>query len=358
MSRISKVVKSEEIYRDDQFNLQRADGFSSEVVEFLDSTTWGTEDTLYEHKATDERIRDLHDPIPILACIEDRLLALVVLDRRQVASNGFSCISYFFRYLASNAGFRERAIVGKAGQKAMDIVRRDEQDKAIYFASIESRNRRSYNFVKGVGYSEIGSVHTFGFSRFFPRSSKYIFQAKSDLDKANVQTILGQHYQSHSLVHFANLFKNEGCFYLKKDGEIKAILQAHMALWVIKKMKGKMGKVLMKYVPHIPLINKMFNPRKFEFLAFEALYYQDSIKDLYRLMEGVLAIYGLKSAMFWLDQRDPLYQEFMSMGKLGLLHKFVSDSSAYVMASFRNLTHEEEQQVRETPIYMSGFDCI
>ncbi len=351
-------VETEEIYRDEEFNLKRASGFSQEVIEFLDTTTWGTEDTLYEHKKTDERISDLTDPIPVLASVEDRLLALVVMDRRRVRSGNFSCISYFFRYLASNASFRERAIVGKAGQKTMDIVRESEQDKAIYFASIEGKNRRSYNFVKGVGYEQIGQVHTVGFSRFFPRKSRFMRPVLTERDRERVLHILQEHYSSHSLVHFSNLFKNGGCYVLEKEGVIKAIVQAYPALWVIKQMKGKMGKILMKYVPHIPILNKMFNPRKFEFLAFEGLYFRDTTDDLVRLMESVLAEYGLKSAMFWLDDRDTMYATLTHSGKLGLLHRFVKDSSAYILASFRNLTQEEEKEITNAPVYMSGFDCI
>ena len=352
------LVRSEVIYRDEEFNLRRADGFSAEVIEFLDTTTWGTEDTLYEHKKTDERIRDLTDPIPILASIEDRLLALVVLDRRPVSNAGFSCVSYFFRYLASNATFRERATVGKAGQKTMDIVREGEQEKAIYFATIEGRNRRSYNFVKGVGYEQIAEMRSFGFSRFFPRSSKNVEQVKTEAARAEVLQLLREKYQHHSLLHFSNLFKHDHAYVLKRDGKVKAFVQVHEALWVIKKMKGKKGELIMKYAPHIPLINQLFNPNRFQFIAFEGLYYHEDINDLIRLMEAALAIHKVKSALFWFDAKDPMHHEFNECGKLGLLHKFVQENNAFVLASFRNLTDEDEKRIRTAPVYISGFDNI
>lgn len=352
------LVRSEEIYRDDEFNLKRADGFSEEVIEFLDTTTWGTEDTLYEHKKTDERIRDLNDPIPILASIEDRLLALVVLDRREVSNVGFSCVSYFFRYLASNASFRERAVVGKAGQKTMDIVREGEKEKAIYFASIEGRNRRSYNFVKGVGYEQIAEIRSLGFSRFFPRSSKHVEQITSREDQEEVLGLLREKYKHHSLVHFSNLFKHDHAYVLRRNGKIKAFVQVHEALWVIKKMKGKKGKMIMKYTPHIPLLNQLFNPQRFQFIAFEGLYYEEDLGDLIRLMEATLAIHKVKSALFWFDAKDPLYEEFEKEAKLGLIHNFVKDNNAYVLASFRNLTAEDEKLVRNAPAYISGFDNV
>ncbi len=352
------LVHSELIFKNEEFNLRRADGFSPEVIQFLDTTTWGTEDTLYEHKKTDERIRDLTDPIPILASIEDRLLALVVMDRRVVSNAGFSCVSYFFRYLASNASFRERATVGKAGQKTMDIVREGEKEKAIYFASIEGRNRRSYNFVKGVGYEQIAEIRTLGFSRFFPRSSNKVEQVKSEAERDEVRQLLQQKYGQHSLMHFSNLFKHDHAYVLKRDGKIKAFVQVHEALWVIKKMKGKKGEMIMKYVPRIPLINQLFNPNRFQFVAFEGLYYDEKLSDLTRLMEATLAIHQVKSAMFWFDAKDPLYNEFNEKASLGLLNKFVRDNNAYILASFRNLTPEDENRVRHAPAYISGFDNI
>jgi len=237
-------------------------------------------------------------------------------------------------------------------------VREGEKEKAIYFASIEGRNRRSYNFVKGVGYEQIAEIRSLGFSRFFPRKLNAVEQVQTAAVREEVLQLLREKYKHHSLLHFSNLFKHDHAYVLRRDGKIKAFVQVHEALWVIKKIKGKQGEMIMKYAPHIPLINQLFNPNRFQFVAFEGLYYRDSLKDLTRLMEAALAIHGVKSALFWFDAKDPMYREVTDNAKLGILHNFVKDNNAYVLASFRNFTAEDEERVRNAPAYISGFDNI
>ncbi|MCB0669582.1 MAG: hypothetical protein KDC80_27345, partial [Saprospiraceae bacterium] len=43
------------LFKEDDLTICREYEFTPEIVKFLDDTTWGTTDTLYEHKKTDER---------------------------------------------------------------------------------------------------------------------------------------------------------------------------------------------------------------------------------------------------------------------------------------------------------------
>ena len=353
------LEKRKVLYQEGEIILSREIEFSDEVIRFLDSTTWGTKDTLYEHKKTEKRIRDLSDPIPILLRSGDDIVATVLLDRRMLTNKGFKCISYFFRYLASNVNFRGRHIVGKYGRKCMDIIRDGQMDKAIYFACIEAKNYRSYNFVKKIGYKEVAKVKTLGFSRFFPRKDKRLNRVTDSFQKERVLDLLKGKYVDFSLVHFSNIFKNGGYFTIEEDGEIIAGVQAHPATWVIKKLSTKLEKVLFNVVPYIPVLNRIFNPNKFEFLAFEGIYYlAGREKDLLRLFEGVLNHYRRKSALFWLDENDPMFKDITTFGHLGLIDQFVNTSDTWIMASCRNMEKEEEKQIYDGPVYVSSFDFI
>ncbi len=353
-----QLTKDHELYREGEVTLTRVSGFSTEVVELLDSTTWGTADTLYEHKKTDERIKDLTDPIPIELRVGDKLAALVVLDGRPVINKGFICNSYFFRYLASDVNFRGRKIVGKFGRICMDTIRDGEQGKAIYFNSVEAKNYRSFNFVRKVGYEPIARIKTSGFSRFFTSSDKRVNRLPVER-QGEMTDLLKQMYSGHSLVHFSNIYKNDGYFVFEEDGEIIAGVQAHPATWVVKKLGSKREQVLLKVVPHIPVLRKVFNPRKFEFLAFEGIYYQEGRERvLLRLFESVLHHYKRHSALFWLDENCPYYQNILEHGRLGILQNFVKGSDTWFMASSRNLSAEEEEMVTSGPAYVSAFDFI
>ena len=66
----------------------------------------------------------------------------------------------------------------------------------------------------------------------------------------------------------------------------------------------------------------------------------------------------LKSAIFWMAEDCPLYQKIIAHGKLGLLHSFVKDSDTQMMASFRNMTPEEEKLFEDLPIYTAALDYL
>ena len=133
----------------------------------------------------------------------------------------------------------------------------------------------------------------------------------------------------------------EICDILEKD-QIVAGCQYHRVHWVINDMKGLSGKIIMNVVPRIPILNKLFNPKCFEFLAFEGIYFKPGYEHkLHSLFEGLLAREKLKSAMFWMGKSCPIRKQIMINGNLGMIHSFIKDSDVEVMASFKNMTEIE-----------------
>ena len=115
----------------------------------------------------------------------------------------------------------------------------------------------------------------------------------------------------------------------------------------------------MNLVPHIPIINKLFNPKKFEFLAFEGIYCKKGYEDtLHELFNGLLAKNGLKSALMWFGDNSDMYEQLNSYGKLGFLNKFTGNAEVYILASSKDMGDAEEKSLKEFPIYASVFDYI
>ena len=85
-----------------------------------------------------------------------------------------------------------------------------------------------------------------------------------------------------------------------------------------------MGKIILNVVPMIPLLNRLFNPKKFEFLIFEGLFFKSGKEHrLHELFESLLVTEKLYSALFWMDKKCPVYNSLNKYGKLGLAHHFV-----------------------------------
>ncbi|HWR34010.1 MAG TPA: hypothetical protein VN451_10800, partial [Chitinophagaceae bacterium] len=192
-----------------------------------------------------------------------------------------------------------------------------------------------------------------------PKRSAKIQQVKTETEKQEVIALLKEQYRRHALVQFDYLFIHDNYYVIKENNEIVAGCQFHKAHWVINKMPGLMGKIILKVVPRVPLLNKLFNPKKFEFLAFEGIYFKPGKeKLLYKLFEGLLAKEKLKSSLFWMGEKCPWYKALIKYGHLGLINNFVKDSDVYILASYKNMTPEEIHATENSPLFASGFDYI
>lgn len=241
----------------------------------------------------------------------------------------------------------------------MEAVRDEEKEKTIFFACIEKGNRASYRTVENAGYENIGIIKTNGFSRFFPKVNKNIEQVNTDTVRNEVLSLLKKQFKEHALAQFNSIFLHDNYFIIRENGQIVAGCQFHRGHWGINKMAGFMGKIIMNVVPIIPILNKIFNPKRFEFLAFEGIYVKPGCENrLMYLFEGLLAKEKLKSAMYWLGESCPLRKRILEKGKTGLIHSFIKHSDVFIMASFHDLSNAEISNIKSRPLFASGFDYI
>jgi hypothetical protein len=241
----------------------------------------------------------------------------------------------------------------------MEAVRTTEEEKTIYVGCVEKGNIRSYKVVESSGYEIIGTQRVHAFSRFFLKAQGDIERIQTDEARKEVLHLLHQQYRHHVLVHFDYLFLHDNYFVVREHGEIVAGCQYHRAHWAINTMPGLMGKFIMNVLPKIPFINKIFNPKRFEFLAFEGIYFKPGHeKTLQRLFEGLLHQEKLNSALFWMGETCPYRSAILRYGKPGLLHSFVKDSGVLIMTSYGHLSEPEINQLKAGPLYASSFDYI
>ena len=352
-------MKKDILFNEGDYSIQRYQGIPDDAISFLDNIAWGNEGALYEHRNTEEHIKLLHNPILIGLFEKDQIKATGIFSISPVTVNGQQFNSQYFRYFASSKDIRGKGIVKKLTIKIMQLIREKEKEKTIFFACVEKYNKSSYNVCESAGYAPLGTVKTLGFSRFFPKVNKEITQIKIQNEKEEVLTLLKKLYNQHVLVQFNSLFLNDNYFVIRENNQIVAGCQYHRAHWVINNMKGLSGKIIMNVIPLIPILNKLFNPKRFEFLAFEGIYFKAGYKHrLYSLFEGLLAREKLKSSMFWMGKNCPIRKQIMEDGNLGMIHSFIKDSDIEVMASFKNMNETEISNVKSNPIFASAFDYI
>ncbi|TVQ47313.1 MAG: hypothetical protein EA362_06845 [Saprospirales bacterium] len=329
-----------------------------DIVNLFDNIVWGTGDNQYEHKDSRRRLELLDKPNFVELHTNNQLAGICLFINRRVYFKGKSWNYFAVRYLFSTPEFRHTGIASRYAGKAMELVEKRQAEPTFFIGIVEHRNKRSFRLVSKVGYYPFATIKTIGFSRFFPSFSKKVRKIESESEKQQVFKLLKDFYSDYSFVHFNSVFKETYYIYVE-DGEIIAGVQAQEALWVIKNLGQGWMKAAMKVLPYIPILKTVFNPKKFEFLGFDGIFYKKGRTDaLFSVFSHLLKKHGLKSAMFWADEKSPLYKELVATKSLGLLNKFTDEGNSFMMVKPINVPEEQLEKLKQAPTYHSAFDFL
>lgn len=336
-------------------NICRQYHIDEEIVHFLESVTWGVGDNQYEHFYTLHRLKHLPEPVFFLGRESDtgELFGAVVFGKRRI----MGVKAYYIRFFAVSSKVRGQRITTPLAERLFEILRVEENEPVIFYASTDRINPGVNRLVSRLGFEEISLNQTLGFSRFLPRPKPGI-EVLSPEGFAAFLPVLEEAYAGHAFWTSDNLGKDGHYFVLREGGKIVVGLQACKALWRVGKMPGFFGKVVLPLLPYTPL-RLIFNPQAFHFLAFEGIYiapgYEHRLQDV---METALHYFKFHSALFWINTADPLRQRILGHNRMGLLHRFVKDTMARFIASFHQVDPAIEQELRHRPIYNSSIDSV
>lgn len=227
--------------------------------------------------------------------------------------------------------------------------------KKVFFAFVELENERSLQLCNRMGFKSISNLKTLIFSRFSPKVSSTVFRIKEH-EKREVLTHIRNFYSTYSCTSFENIFKNDAYFVLKKEGRIVAGVQVHKVNWVMEEIPDFVGKVIKYIVPYTPLLNRLINPKHYQFLAFEGLFFENEIY-IEELLESVCAELNVYSGIIWADQKSHLYL-ILKKCSLGFLNKLNDDVSADIITKFVDFSEKEKTDFSTKPVYISAFDLV
>jgi hypothetical protein len=347
------------LLQEEKYSIWKFNGVPEEAIKIFDKTNWGSAGAVYVRKNSNELVRLLKRPYLFAVKEGDQIVGTAIFCHTHpfVLGQSFNC--YIIRYFAATEAVRGKKIIKYYSGKVMEVVREGETEKTIYVGCVENGNIRSYKVVESAGYEKLGLIKVNAFSRFFPKQKESIQRIKSEDEKKEVRTLLTRFYEKHVLVHFDYLFLNDNYFVIRENGEIVVGCQFHHVHWAINNMPGLMGKIIMNVLPKLPMISKMFNPKRYEFLAFEGIYFKEGyIHKLFELLEGLLHREKRNSSLFWMGEGCPYLNAILNHGKLGIMHSFVKNSGVYIMTSYRNMNEQEILNLKSGPLYGSAFDFI
>lgn len=316
---------------------------------------------VYQHGRAEDKYMSIPSPFFVSLVRKSKVIATCCFCKREVWSQGEKHAAYYVRYFTFHSSLR------KLGDKYIDrpnddgVLRREIRELLTgrhfggsgpnyFYAYVDSGNTRSEKFVAGFGFQQVGSFASLIFSRFNPQIARRAERLTRE-ERTAFKTRLLAFYSDHALVTDENLFTGGNYYVIKEEGQIVAGLQGHAEQWRVSHMPGRSGWLMMNVFPRVGLLRKIFNP-DYRFAAIEGIYYLPGYEHhLTALLEHVMAVNKVYSAVICLDPASKVHAVVRSL-RLGLVGKLRGEKHVSVMAK----ANDADLSDLTGPLYISVAD--
>lgn len=351
-------------------------GVSKSILSLLKKTVLGTPGKLrYKHTETENTVKKLSGLRFIQIKKRTRVLGTAGFIERNISFDSASLRATYVRYLSVFNPFKnqKKSKQKKVVNKTQSALRNDIENifkeelerpfkisdqKGLFYAYVESDNSHSRDLCSSFGFKIIREINTFLFSRFFPKKQKDVIRINNN-GYEMFRESLCQFYKEHNFVFTDSLEDFGTCFVLNHGGKKVAGIRAIQVHWKIVEMPGFKGFLMLKVLPRIPFFNRLFQPDKLKFLAFDNLWFQEKHSDkVQKLMEHACSELGYYMGMIWQDAGSITTKSLLTKNKLGLLHKINGAVKADLMARYINMNPEDLSTLKNKPAFVSAVDMI
>ena len=326
------------------------------VIDLLDSTVLGTNGAKYRHADTKEKIEQCDNLVHLTMERNEKVLGNISFCRRE--ENWY--IRYFaFRISGRSAGTkRSKANDGFLRtqlEQFFDDVFNGEFGENVeqFYAYIDPANQRSLWMSENFKFETVGKIATQTFSRSRPKKQRV---ERLEHATEEIRALIEQTYSNDQF--YTDVQWSKGPFYILKNdkNEIVACSRFYIARWEFERLPGKMGGILTKLIPFIPLLRKIIRPKDHTFIVPEAVVVKNNEPNiLTQLFEGMLFDLGQNLILWWIDHRQPVYQEVVHKVKWGLLNKIIGVHDVNVV---NRKKEGSENCTSDHPVYTVGLDFI
>ncbi len=337
---------------------------SEQVLELLEENCIGTpgKSMVYRQSDVREKVLSLENAYFANLSIRDRLYGTICLCKRDVYNFNNKHKAFYLRYFtfrkqfrAANAERKSRQTESRIGSAVEALMEGDGLEfhgNLMLYAYVDPGNIRSRYIIEEFGFQKIGSFRVMLFSRIFPVNHSNVKIAENSQHDF-IRSVLKDSYKNTQLVVYENLFRRGKYFVLMDGDQIVCGAQAISDQWEILEMPGVGGKLMMNFVPKIPLLNRLFHS-DYKFIFFEYVFCMPGYaKKLKVLFESVLAHFSVNSGILCLDKKSKIY-DMVKANRIGISHLLQGEKEidVVVKSSDQSVFHEE------LPIHVSGFDVL
>ncbi len=350
--------------------LNKSNVASEDFQEMANATIYGTPGHMrYGHVKAKEKIKTLKHTSFVELRRKDKTLGIVALVGHQVNVGQKQVAGQYVRYFTIHAPMRT------GGSKASDRVERkglihqmikeqfDDPQRmsvepingpAIIYAYVESLNVRSLNMVRSLGFEQSRALVTLIFSRFYPKE-KLNVGLLSQARFSEMEELVRSFYEGYNLVtEFADW---ENYFVHEVGGEVVCGVKLETNTWIIHEMPGFEGWLFRKVLPRIPILKRIFQGSKIDFIGIERLYVKEGFEHLLPdFLKTLCAKFNVTKALIGVDNQSPLHALLKTHGKLGILDKLISPSPGLLFSRTYGFSDEDKQRLHDRPFYVSTYD--
>lgn len=318
------------LYQHDSLSLRVSAQADEQADALLRQTTYGTEGVRYRQTGQEAKLKQLHNPCFFHLYQQQELIGLYCLDQRPVGFPGASVLGYYGRYLAVRNDMQGKGYGQLLKTTAVDYISKNVSAPYLFYSYIEAKNTRSMAASLRENFTSVAQLKTFMFRRFSPRMDTR-FNMASLSDSGRILNLVKSEYTGYSFQHFRNINYQNHYFTLEENGQVLAGVQANPIVWKLVRIPGKLGSLIRYVAPFVPGLRRFFNPSKQSFVALEGVYIKDGHSELLSvLLESILAHFNTHTAMWQIDEKDPLIR-LLSSPEMGRLSQFQPGVTTHVM---------------------------
>lgn len=299
---------------------------TKEVVELLQRTQLGTNGAQYRHLDTQKRVTELVNPLFLFIQRHDKVLGNITFCRRPMPEGE---TTFYIRYFAfdskwsssgkSTSKSKENTILKKGLNTFFSdaFAGKHGEKPELFYAYIEPRNERSLWMAESFDFKVLAEINTFSFSRFFPKRSRGVRQLENQ-ELLEYENLLNQTYGEYNLYFPHHTIKDKPIYGYFENGILIAACKAHIVNWEIIRLPGKVGSVMTKVIPFIPLLNRLVRPKSHRFVVIEGLVAPKAKQiQITALLESILADTQTNLMLFWYDSKDEYVNQLISTQSRG-----------------------------------------
>lgn len=341
------------LYEHNSLSLSVSAQVDERAVALLQQTTYGTEGVRYRQTGQETKIHQLNNPYFFHLYWRHELIGLYCLDQRPVGFPDTSVSGYYGRYLAVRENVQGKGYGQLLKTTAIDYIGQNVSAPYLFYSYIEAKNTRSMAASLKENFMSVAQIKTFMFRRFSPKIDAR-FKVASLTHPAQALMLVQNQYAGYGFQNFLNINYQNQYFTLEEDGHVLAGVQANPIFWTLVHIPGKLGPLIKYVAPFVPGLRRFINPSRQAFVALEGVYVQNGRTELLPiLLESVLAHFNLHTAMWQIDEKDPLIL-LLTNPQMGPFSQFQPSVTTHVMVKAVGLPPTVE--LGRDPAYVSCFD--